>query len=203
MVGNLHTLMDEITVVGDTAVSTGSYLLCLQVTADLQVRFGRFARGAALPVPAGEYVYVGSAMGGLGTRVLRHASRSQYDNHAIYDALKTRLLAEGLLRAGWRPSPKRLRWHVDYLLEETAVDLTHLLLMRSATRLESDLARWLMAEAATEAIAPGLGASDGTAAGETHLLRVTAGQIAEWEPIFLLAPLVNSSNRLSGFSYTG
>ncbi len=171
--------MDEITVVGDTAVATGSYVLGLQVTADLHVRFGRFAGGAALPVPAGVYLYVGSAMGGLGARVLRHASRSQYDNHVIYDALKARLLAEGLLRVHWRPSPKKLRWHVDYLLEETAVELTHLLLIRSATRLESDLARWLMADAATAAIAPGLGASDGAMAGETHLLRVTAGQIAE------------------------
>ncbi|MCA9934113.1 MAG: GIY-YIG nuclease family protein [Ardenticatenaceae bacterium] len=172
--------MDQVVVVGDTAVSTGSYLLRIQVMADLQVRFGRFAGGAALFVPRGEYVYVGSAMRGLAARLLRHASRSQGAHHAIFVEMQRQFVALGLLRANWRLAPKRLHWHVDYLLEETAVTLTHVLLIRSRDRLESHLARRLMADAATHALIPSLGASD--ASGETHLLRVAADE-AWWDRV--------------------
>ncbi len=68
------------------------------------------------------------------------------------------------------PTQKRLHWHVDYLLEETAVTLSHILVIRSRARLETAVARRLNADPRTFAPAPGLGATDD--AGSTHLLGI-------------------------------
>ena len=68
------------------------------------------------------------------------------------------------------PAQKRLHWHIDYLLEDTAVSLTHILVIRSRTRLETAVARSLNADPRTFAPAPGLGATDD--AGSTHLLGI-------------------------------
>jgi Uri superfamily endonuclease len=50
-------------------------------------------RRDALAFPAGEYAYVGSALGGLEARLRRH----------------------------WR-NKKRLHWHIDYLLREASIE---------------------------------------------------------------------------------
>ena len=115
----------------------GIYLLRLTVSQPIFVRFGRFQNGRPLPVPAGEYLYVGSALAAKGStslarRLLRHASRSDSTNpHTLRQKMgqlwpQIGLGATPLLP----PARKTLRWHVDFLLEERAVDLTAVYMIR-------------------------------------------------------------------------
>jgi hypothetical protein len=68
------------------------------------------------------------------------------------------------------PAAKRLHWHADYLLEETAVEIRYITVILTALRVESDLARWLAGLPGAVPIVAGFGASD--APGQTHLLRL-------------------------------
>jgi Uri superfamily endonuclease len=160
----------RVVVLGD-AGPAGAYVLRMEVSTALRVRFGRFQGGRLLDLPAGEYVYVGSALGARGSatparRLLRHATRCAGPPQPLRDEL-LRLFA-----GTPPPRGKTLHWHVDYLLEETAVTLAQIFLLHSPRRLETAVARWLMAQPETAVIVPGLGARD--APGDTHLLRVTA-----------------------------
>lgn len=157
-------------------VACGCYLLRIQVVEPIGVRFGRFQGGQAVAVAAGAYLYIGSAMGKKGAatlpqRLLRHATRHNGTPHAIRPLLLEKLRAAGLgtnrLQA---PARKTLFWHIDYLLEETAVTLTHIIILRTNTSLENQLARLLAADPQTAPFINGLGASDDP--GQTHLLRV-------------------------------
>ena len=150
----------------DTPTSGGVYLLRMMVREPLCVVFGRFRRGAVIALSAGDYAYVGSAMGGLGRRLLRHATRSDGSAHPVRPVLVDHF---GLTP----PSVKRLRWHVDYLLDRPEVALTHVIAMHTERRIESSIADWLMARQDTWIPAPGLGASDDK--GHTHLLGVALG----------------------------
>lgn len=150
----------------------GGYVLRMEVKRPLAITFGRFRGGEPVTAPAGECLYVGSARRGLERRLLRHATRCDGAAHPIQAALADHF--------GVRPRRKRLHWHVDYLLEETAVSLTGVIAIYSQTRIESILAQCLMEDIVTFAFAPGLGASD--AAGRTHLLAVAADE-AWWEAL--------------------
>jgi len=174
-------MLNPITILGDEGVG-GTYLLRLRIANPLQVVFGRFQAGAAQRLPAGEMVYVGSALRGLAARVLRHATRTDgRPPHPIRAAMLADFPALGLADKPLRaPAGKKLHWHVDYLLEETAVTLSHVLLIRSPERLEEPLAQWLLAQPETSLIAPGLGARD--VRGSTHLLPVTAPEVW-WETL--------------------
>jgi Uri superfamily endonuclease len=69
------------------------------------------------------------------------------------------------------PAQKRLRWHVDYLLEEPDVRLTGALLLQTERSLETPLAAWLQRHPLTAIPVPGAGAAD--APGQTHLFSVS------------------------------
>jgi Uri superfamily endonuclease len=75
---------------------------------------------------------------------------------------------------GVLPEKKRLHWHVDYLLDLTAVEVSHVMAFRSGSKIESRLAKLVEDQPETIAFAPRLGASDRT--GGTHLLFVEAGE---------------------------
>lgn len=171
---------NNILIDGDATCPGGVYVLQIQVATPLSLPFGRFRGGQALTVAAGDYLYVGSALGRRGAsspagRLLRHATRSgDRPPHALRDALALALQAAGLAAPGQRPPTcKRLHWHIDYLLDETAAELTDIALIRSAARLESALACWLAQQPGVSPLAAGLGAAD--VPGETHLFRVAAG----------------------------
>jgi Uri superfamily endonuclease len=66
-----------------------------------------------------------------------------------------------------RPRAKRLRWHVDYLLDAREVSLERIIALRSQRRLELEMASCIDGLAAVSPLAPGLGAGD--APGGTHL----------------------------------
>ena len=186
-----------ITIGGDRNCRGGVYILYVRVAAPLSVVFGRFHGSQAVAVPAGDYLYVGSALSGLAGRLLRHATRSSVRSsalqrglereeerakaldyepdappHAIRDELAAQLAAAGL--AARMPTTKRLHWHIDYLLDELDAELVGVWAWRTAAPLEGVLADWLAAQPGVVPLAVGLGASDDR--GRTHLLRMVSHQ---------------------------
>lgn len=163
-----------VTIIGDESVG-GVYVLRLRLARAVAVRFGRFGQGRPVAVPAGNCLYVGSALRGLGARLLRHASRTDaHQPQLIRAEMAEQLAAAGLVK-GQRPfPPKRLHWHIDYLLDRPEVALTHVIALRTAVKLETAVARWLLEEPAAFVFAPGLGARDDP--GGTHLLGVRADE---------------------------
>lgn len=166
------------TLLGDDSRG-GAYLLRMWVERPLSVVFGRFKQGQPIDVPAGTVAYIGSALGKKGSsslarRLLRHASRHAAQRPHSIQAYLVEFLAATGLSDGRLPPPARktLRWHVDYLLEETGVNLDHIVIIRSETPLEKPLARLLAADSATSPLVPGLGATDNP--GYAHLLRIPA-----------------------------
>ena len=146
----------------------GTYLLWMDVAETIAVSFGRFRGGERVVMAAGAYLYVGSAMGGLASRLLRHASRRDVRHpHPILPALEAHFGRRA-------PSSKKLHWHIDYLLEKTAVSFTRAFLINSSHRWEDEAAAFLQSAAETSPVAPRLGASDGHG---SHLFRTTA---ADW-----------------------
>ena len=150
-------------------LSSGVYVLWIDVRGQCGVCFGRFAGGRPVTLAAGPYLYVGSAMGTRGAstlarRLLRHATRRDGLPHPVRPALC----------AAWSqlpPGQKRLRWHVDYLLDHAAAELTGVVAVRTVAPREAKLADMLAQQEWIEPVAPGLGASDHR--GSSHLLRVT------------------------------
>lgn len=165
----------------------GTYLLQLRVNQPLFICFGRFQAGKPLAVPQGDYLYVGSALAqkgatSLARRLMRHASRSDGRKpQPIQQKMVTLFPKINLGPVPLQPpTGKKLRWHVDFLLDESAAELTAVYLIRSPQRLEEAVSRWLMTFAEVEPLVPGLGATDDP--GGTHLLRVTA--VSNWWPSF-------------------
>ncbi len=168
-------MLHPITVLGDESWG-GAYVLRLRVREEVSVQFGRFRGGRPIIIPAGDCLYIGSAMKGLGRRLVRHASRTDaHKPHLIRSQMLAEFVEIGLLREKERPfPPKRLHWHVDYLLELDRVTLTHVIVLHSQKRLETAVAHYLAQQPPTFIIEPGLGAND--APGSTHLLGVRADE---------------------------
>ncbi len=171
---------DGIVIWGEEAVQSGVYVLRIRVERPLSVVFGRHRGGRPLAVPAGHFVYVGSAMGRKGSttlarRLLRHATRSgERPPHSLRASLLRCFRRAGLGSHRLRPpEEKRLHWHVDYLLDEVAATLDAVLAIRSSRRKEDQVAGVLARSPHTAALSQGLGATD--AAGRTHLLRMAGG----------------------------
>lgn len=159
----------------------GAYVLRLAVALPLLVRFGRFQGGNAIAVPAGEVLYVGSAMAQRGSttlarRLLRHASRSgERPPQALRGEMLQRFLAAGLGPAHLGPpAEKRPLWHIDFLVDQEEVTLQQVFVVRSPVPMEEAIADMLAADPATTLIAPGLGAQDRR--GAAHLRAVQADE---------------------------
>ena len=139
--------------------SPGTYLLLMRLAAGSELVIGALGRHA---LPAGYYLYVGSALGGLRGRLRRHLRLE-----------------------------KRIRWHVDYLLQ--AASLEAILYCCSERRLEC---RWAQALARLPGLMPSemaFGASDCDC--HTHLF----GSQSRPEVALLHRALVCPSDRLSVF----
>jgi Uri superfamily endonuclease len=168
----------DFTVFG-TRSQAGTYLLRIGVHERVLVRFGRFRGGKSISMPAGDYLYVGSAMGpkgasSLARRLLRHATRTGVRRpHAIRAQMLAFFPAIGLgVPHLHPPAGKTLYWHIDYLLEEPVAELKHVFMWRQSRPLERALAEWLENEPETAVLATGLGARD--MPGQTHILAVSA-----------------------------
>jgi Uri superfamily endonuclease len=84
-----------------TSRAPGTYLLLLQLAEPAAVQVGQLSR---LGLQPGWYVYVGSALGGLGPRLRRHA-RLDKRHHWHIDALRD---VSTLVAVVARPGPERL-----------------------------------------------------------------------------------------------
>lgn len=155
---------------------SGTYVLRLKIMEPLTISFGRFMKGQPITIPAGESLYVGSAMRGLGRRLIRHASRcGTLPPHPIREIMLSRFNAVGLGSGNLLPSKgKHCHWNIDYLLEQTSVTLFEVYIIRSAAPLEARLGRQLDRDTATFHYRKGLGAND--LPGSTHLLGVSGGE---------------------------
>jgi Uri superfamily endonuclease len=178
--------------------AAGVYLLRIEVVAASLVRFGRFARGKAIEVTPGTYLYVGSALNGQGKpalarRVLRHLTRTDpQPPHAL-----RRLAAAHFDLAP--PATKQLRWHIDYLLDKPHVEVDQIIVLRTPRARpfsgEAEVAHRLNQLVGCHPLAPGLGASDDP--GSTHLL-CWRGTHEQWQQtIAWLAELPPQWNRPS------
>jgi Uri superfamily endonuclease len=170
--------MDDLLILGGQEQG-GVYLLRLAVQETLSLALGRFLRGRPLTFPAGDYVYVGSALAergatALASRLLRHATRSGgLPPHLIRQKMGCTFAAVGLGEPDRKsPAEKRCFWHIDYLLDHPAVELTQLYIVRTELRLEPVVAQMLLHDEHTEIVAKGIGAHDHP--GATHLLSVQA-----------------------------
>jgi Uri superfamily endonuclease len=165
---------------GRDDVQSGTYILRIFAREALALAFGRFRHGKMIDIPAGEYIYVGSALAAkgavsLGRRLVRHATRSgEKEPHHIRPQMIEALRQTGLgcdnLLLG---NGKRLFWNIDYLLDRSAVELRSVIAIRSTRRLEARIARLLEDDPGTFIIKKGLGASDSP--GHTHLLGLRGG----------------------------
>jgi sugar fermentation stimulation protein A len=79
----------------------GTYLLVLRLDEAAEIEVGRLGR---IAFPAGWYVYIGSALGGLGARLRRHA-RLEKRRHWHVDALRA---ASTLVAIAVRIGPDRV-----------------------------------------------------------------------------------------------
>ncbi|MCP5096878.1 MAG: GIY-YIG nuclease family protein [Chloroflexi bacterium] len=173
---------DVLTILGDLSRG-GTYILRIYVDVPLTVQFGRFLQGKPIRISPGNYLYVGSALSQRGSsslarRLLRHATRTgERPFHPIRPALLDQFVQFRFANAPLRPpKQKKLHWHIDYLLDEAAANLTHIIVLRERRRLETAVSNLFTEDPGTTIIQPGLGARD--AVGETHLLRVTA--VSSW-----------------------
>jgi Uri superfamily endonuclease len=144
------------------SANSGTYLLWIEVEQPL--RFGAGALGE-LALEPGTYLYVGSARRALGARVRRHLTRAAGRPHVPVVLDGWTLASLGPLR------PKRLHWHVDHLLEQSAArvrEVTLLVGRHCECRLAGDLRR----EAGATVPLLGFGASDCRKRCGSHLLRL-------------------------------
>lgn len=158
---------------------SGCYILRIRVHQPLQMCFGRFKGGKQIALHAGEYLYIGSALGvsgatSLAKRLVRHATRpAPLPPHPIRAAMLTDFHLLGVGKEPLvGPTLKKLFWHIDYLLQPLTVDLVQIFAIRTTRRLEPLLAQLLADDPSTFIIEKGLGASDHR--GHTHLLGVQA-----------------------------
>ena len=149
----------------------GCYIISIHLGTGLKNSFGRYNHGDAVFLPAGGYLYVGSARGekgssSLGARLMRHATRTDPARpHAIREELLSQLQNAGITAKV--PAKKQLHWHIDYLLDLPEAEINGMILLRTRQDREARLAEMLAALPQTSFPAPGLGASDHR--GNTHL----------------------------------
>ncbi len=164
---------------------SGSYILRIRLTEHTELQFGGFKRGKIIQLPAGEYVYIGSAMSekgaaSLANRLVRHAARScGKEPHKIRGEMLRRFKISGLGNGNLKPAgQKNLHWNIDHLLDVPAADLTGACIIRTPECLEKRLAEFLERDPHTTVVEKGLGAND--VPGNTHLLGLAAGDV--WWP---------------------
>ncbi|MCE2440332.1 MAG: DUF123 domain-containing protein [Candidatus Latescibacteria bacterium] len=158
---------------------SGCYILRVRLAEYSALAFGGFKRGKIIELPAGEYVYVGSAMSkkgaaSLANRLVRHATRSHKKrSHRIRGEMLRRFNAIGLGNGSLKPTvQKNLHWNIDHLLDLPVAELTGACILRTREHLEARLGQFLERDPHTIVVENGLGAND--VPGNTHLLRLVA-----------------------------
>ena len=193
----------SIVIIGD-ASQAGTYILRIHLKENITLKFGRFKKGKLISLPAGDYVYIGSALSekgatALARRLIRHATRSgDKPPHPIREKMMNRFSECGLGPRDLFPKHgKTLHWNVDFLLDLQSAEIVNIFAIRSTERLENRLAKRLEQDPHTEIIEPGLGAND--APGNTHLLHIREDKwwwvsLADKVKIVLEENILNQTN---------
>ncbi|MBT3271115.1 DUF123 domain-containing protein [Candidatus Poribacteria bacterium] len=170
----------RVDVIGDESQG-GTYVLRIRVREPLAMPFGRFRKGKVIDVPAGDCLYIGSALakkGGvsLARRLVRHASRTgDRQPHVMRDVLIARFAEVGLGAGDLRPRKgKHLHWNVDHLLDRSEAELARVYAIRSEERLERAIGEMFLADPHVHVFEQGLGAND--LPGNTNILHVNADE---------------------------
>jgi len=168
--------ISSIIIIGNDS-QAGTYLLRIRVKEDTTLQFGRFKKRKLISLPAGDYVYVSSALSekgatSLARRLIRHATRSgNKPPHTIRAEMITRFAECGLGPRDLLPQRgKTLHWNIDFLLDLQSAEIVNIFAIRSPERLENRIAKSLEGDPRTNIIEQGLGAND--APGNTHILHV-------------------------------
>jgi len=188
--------VSQFTIFG-TKYPMGSYILFIRIYSTFQLAFGRFQKSRQFTIADGDYIYVGSAQGRSGNplarRLIRHASRSNgLQPHNIRAALlKFFSIDDGIGTCAIEAAGKKLHWHIDYLLEHTETEITHIVIIRNPEKMEHKLSEFLASLHETSQLAPRLGAQD--TPNSTHLLRVadwqkTLEQLRQYIPLLFDSP---------------
>ena len=173
----------------------GTYILLIDLSAQVEVSFGRFLGGRKVRIEPGKYLYVGSALGGgkgtfpMAARLLRHASRSGNARpHALRRELLDRFISMGYQAPG-KKGDKKLHWHIDYLLDLPEAEIAHVVMLMGPSRIEHRLSELVASMPGASTVADRLGAQD--ARSGTHLFRIS-------DPVTLLATLEMTLPQLMG-----
>ena len=94
----------------------GSYILVIFLSKNVKIEIGALG---ALSFSKGYYLYVGSAMGNIGSSTLENRVKRHLSDSAN----------------------KKVHWHIDYLLNDELFFITKLYIVPSLTRLECVIAR--------------------------------------------------------------
>ncbi|MEI8187227.1 MAG: DUF123 domain-containing protein [Chlorobiaceae bacterium] len=160
----------------------GSYILFIRVSSSIQLAFGLFQQSRLFTVPEGDYLYIGSALGKTGNplarRLTRHASRSgDKPPHEIRAAIINIFSGHGAARnCVLEPADKKLHWHIDYLLEQSEAEITHIAMIQHPEKLEDKLSEFLASLHGTSPLAPRLGAQD--TRNSSHIL-----SLSDWQEV--------------------
>ena len=126
----------------------GTYTLVIFLPHAQTIRIGSLGE---YKFPRGYYVYIGSAMNGLAARIARHLVNNRLANRA-----KNQRNHGAVSR--WRERKKKIRWHIDYLLEHARV--TEVMTHRGTDRFECLWAQAALALSKAKIVVPRFGASD-------------------------------------------
>lgn len=176
----------------------GTYVLRINVERAVRMSFGRFKGGQEFDVPAGDHLYVGSALAMVGAaclahRLLRHASRLCGQHHPIRGLMLSKFACVGLGR-GLRLNEitkGALHWNIDWLLELDFAHLVGAYVIRHPFRIEAEVGRLVQSLSGAVIYAPGAGAND--IPGNTHLVHIERGKLRWPEFPGMLTQLVSAA----------
>lgn len=152
----------------------GTYCLRISLKKSVNLAFGRFKKGKVIRLQAGEYLYIGSALAKrgsttIGNRLRRHTSRSvDQSPHKIQKPILAFFNEIGISYTS-KPSPKRMHWNIDHLLNLLSAEIIGIIFIRNPKPLENSWSAYLEQLPETKIIEKGLGAND--SAGHTHIQR--------------------------------
>ncbi len=169
----------------NTEHPNGTYVMRIKLTKSRDIVFGRFKKGKIIHLKRGYYVYIGSALAkkgssALGNRLRRHTSRSNGDKpHQIQSILLGFFDNLGIKYTN-KPSPKKLFWNIDHLLDMEEAEISDIIFTRNPTPLENSWSEFFEGLTDTYIFEKGLGANDGK--GHTHVQYSRISDI-QWKTI--------------------
>lgn len=167
----------RILIIGENS-QAGTYILRIRLKESTKLKFGGFKKGKLIPLPAGDYTYVGSALSEKGStslarRLVRHATRNgNKPPHTIRQNMIHQFRKHHLGPLNPLPkSNKTLFWNIDHLLDLMETEIINIIAIRSTKRLENTISEFLESNPDTHIIEKSLGANDSPQ--HTHILRVS------------------------------